>query len=250
MSNDFICLLVDNSNTRTKFVLSGAVHDGEIRYLPTADITEESVVATVSGWSFDRVCLCSVVPWAAQRIVSAFAPLPVDMLGARNVAGVDFSDYPEVETLGADRIANVLAAVRCSPLPLVAVDLGTATTLDVVVERNGQPHFLGGLIAPGYSAMATSLRNNTALLPECALVSEPAVIGRSTQEAMGSALYIGYPGMLDSLLDAINAELGENMSVVLTGGDAELVAPRLRWKCRIEPRLTLQGIALAAGFAF
>lgn len=250
MSKDSVCLLVDNSNTRTKFALSGAVQNEEIRYLPTAEITEESVVAAVSGWSFDRVCLCSVVPWAAQRIASAFAPLPVDMLSAGNAAGVDFSEYPGVATLGADRVANVLAAVRCTPLPLVAVDMGTATTLDVVVERNGQPIFLGGLIAPGYAAMASCLHANTAQLPECSGISEPAVIGRTTQEAMGSALYIGYPGMLDSLLNAIEAEIGENMNVVLTGGDAELVAPGLRRKCKIEPRLTLQGIALAAGFAF
>jgi type III pantothenate kinase len=72
------------------------------------------------------------------------------------------------------------------------------------------------------------------------------VIGRNTKEAMSSAVCVGYPGMLDSLLDAIEVELGEKAHVVITGGDAQTLAPAMRHKCIHVPALTLVGTACAA----
>ncbi len=247
MKPDDVCLLVDNSNTRTKFALSGMGSEAEIRVLSTADISLNSVLDVLDGWSFNRVCLCSVVPWAAEQISKALHSFPLLLLTPSVVSEVDFSGYPGVATLGADRVANVLAAVEHVQPPFVAVDLGTASTFDVVVHGTDRPCFAGGMIAPGVAGMAASLHLSTAQLPSVDSVSVSSVIGRNTQEAMVSAMQIGYPAMVDALLDAIENELGEKINVVLTGGDSLRVARGMRRKCVIVPTLTLQGIALAAG---
>lgn len=240
------CLLIDNSNTRTKFMLCGGGAEPELRVLPTAEISAESLHALLSDWAFRRVALCSVVPWAAEKISSFMKRGELIHVCPENVNEVDFSGYPGCSTLGADRVANVLAAVRYAPLPLVAVDMGTATTLDVVVQGSGGPKFVGGIIAPGLSAVAGCLPCCTAQLPPVNLSACGPVIGRNTEEAMASAVCVGYPGMMDSLLDAIESELGERVHVIVTGGDAARLAPAMRHKCTLVPSLTLEGIARVA----
>ena len=128
------CLLIDNSNTRTKLMLCRPGAEVEVRILPTAEISHESLSRVLSGWSFERVCLCSVVPWAAKVIADCVGDVEFHQMDVESATGVDFSTYPGRATLGADRVANVLAAVQRVPLPLVAVDLGTAATFDVVVQ--------------------------------------------------------------------------------------------------------------------
>jgi type III pantothenate kinase len=184
---------------------------------------------------------------AAAEIIRKFAyGRSVFELRAEVASGVDFSSYPGVATLGADRVANVLAALEYAPLPLVAIDAGTATTFDVVEKGNPMPCFAGGLIAPGLSAVAECLHAKTAQLPQCEPVGGVPIIGRNTREAMSSAIAVGYPGMVDSIVDGIETELGEPVHVLLTGGDAEWLASRMRRDVRIVPDLTLQGIAKAA----
>lgn len=240
------CLLIDNSNTRTKFMLCRVGAEAELRVLPTAEISTESLCAILSDWIFRRVILCSVVPWAAEEISSALKNSELILVSSGNVTGVDFSGYPGRATLGADRVANALAAVRYAPLPLVAVDMGTATTFDVVVQGEAGPKFAGGIIAPGFSAVAGCLPRCTAQLPSVNLNIHGPVIGRNTEEAMASAVCVGYPGMMDSLLDAIESELGERVHVVITGGDAQRLVPAMRHKCIHVPSLTLEGIASVA----
>ena len=249
MKSEGTCLLVDNSNTRTKFALSGT-SGAEIRVLATADISEDNVQQLLEGWAFERVCLCSVVPSAADALRRIFADFPVMNLTHVHATDIDFSLYPGLATLGADRIANVLAACQHAPLPLVAVDLGTASTLDVLCQSQGRASFIGGMIAPGMASVASSMHAHTAQLPDLGNLFHGPVIGRNTREAMAAAVRVGYPGMRDSLLDAIEKELGEEIHVILTGGDASSVAAALRRKCIIVPHLTLQGIALAAGVTF
>ena len=239
-------LLVDNSNTRTKFALWNESGVSEVRVLPTNEVCVEQIQRVLEGWSFDSVCLCSVVPQAAAEIRKFAQEVPVYELCAASVGRVDFSAYPGVSTLGADRVANVLAALKYAPLPLVAVDAGTATTFDVVVEESGQPQFMGGLIAPGLWAVAGCLQPRTALLPMCDPQAEGPVIGRNTAEALSSAVSVGYPGMVEAILDGIEDELGCGIHVVVTGGDAAWLVSRMQRQCELVPDLTMQGIAQAA----
>lgn len=219
----------------------------DFQVLATAEITPSSVQRILQEWEFDKVCLCSVVPWASVIIRRACSGKEIIVLDAGISDSVDFSQYPGIDTLGADRIANVLAAAQRQHFPLVAVDIGTATTFDVVTRGKNAPCFRGGVIAPGIVAMIRGMNDSTAQLPMVDNWQSAAVIGRSTQEAIGSAIRIGYPAMIDAILDSIEHELGQPVHVFLTGGDATSLAPLLRHSCQTVPMLTLQGLAFVAG---
>lgn len=248
MKTPKVCLLVDNSNTRTKFALGSINGVGMPRMLPTKNLSENLITELVRDWRFDCVCLCSVVPEAGEVISKALGAYPLLVVNPDMAAGMlDFSCYPGVATLGADRIANSIAAQRYTPYPLVAVDMGTATTFDVVLNGDKQARFAGGVIAPGFKAFAECLPRATAQLPQPDLLPHAPIIGRNTQEALSAGVCRGYAGLVDSLLDNIEQELGEPVHVILTGGDAEIIAPLLKRRCCIVPALTLHGIAMVAG---
>lgn len=245
-------LLIDNSNGRTKFAIA---EDGrlapDVRLLPTAELAEASVSALLQGWHFNRVALCSVVPHAAdvltrclslkapvQRISAALADLPVD-----------FATYPASATLGADRVANVVAAAALFPgKPLIVIDAGTATTLDVVlpVAAGGRPRYIGGSIAPGLGTLVGALHHATAQLPSIPLSLPEHAVGRNTAEAMRSGCVLGYRGLLRELITAAETECGTPMTLVATGGDAPLLAQLLPEIACVDPLLTLRGIALCS----
>ncbi len=242
-------LLVDNSNTRTKFTLwSGLeVADCPRLSLPTATLSVEGIRAALAshGWSYTATHICSVVPQAARIIAEAVGG-EVHMLEADSPMNISL-DYPHPETLGADRIANAMAAAAFAPLPCVVVDFGTAVTFDVLVAGEGRPRFIGGVIAPGLGAMAQYLERNTALLPALEPQKPAHAIGRSTEEALHSGSCHGYCGMVRGILSALAEELGEAPRVIATGGDAQLLASWLPEIDRVCPNLTFAGLALAAG---
>ncbi len=237
-------LLIDNSNTRTKFRLDFGGHVGEEqRVIPTADITVEAVRDLLRGWRYGRACLCSVVPEAAGTLAAACG-VALDSLGVHSPMNIEL-DYPGLATLGADRIANAMAAAEICPLPCVAVDAGTAVTFDVVVPGGCRARFIGGVIAPGLSVLGRCLSGNTALLPAVEPSGAGRVIGRSTAEALQAGALCGHRGLVREILQSIARELGEKPYVIATGGDAALLAGHLPEIDRVEPLLTFMGLSLA-----
>ncbi|MGN0821421.1 MAG: type III pantothenate kinase [Akkermansia sp.] len=240
-------LLIDNSNTRTKFLLmqEGQLLHGCMRSIPTVEITPASVAALLTGWSFRRAVIASVVPCALE-VLQEVLPCPVTVLTAETCPHPLEFDYPGFKTLGADRVANALAVAVEYALPCIAIDLGTAVTFDVIAERNHRPCFIGGVISPGLMTLAGSLHRNTARLPQIALSKPTQSIGRNTREAMQIGVHLGFAGMVSTIVRSIRNELATEAGLVLTGGDAELIAPHLTGKVTIDPYLTFNGIALAA----
>lgn len=238
-------LLVDNSNTRTKFVLqiNGQLQPCQ-RVLPTDSITPIAVARLLRGWRYDRAQICSVVPGKMAALQDGVA-CPVRSLSRDSHMNIQL-DYPGVATLGADRIANAMAAAALCPLPCVAVDLGTAVTFDVIVAGTPKPRFIGGVIAPGLAAMTQYLSRNTAQLPAIEPEEPQHAIGRSTSEALRAGTVYGYRGLIREILGAIETELGEKPYVIATGGDAVLLASQLDAIDAVDPLLTFRGIALAA----
>jgi len=153
-------------------------------------------------------------------------------------------EYHPPADVGADRLANVAAALELVGAPVVIVDFGTAVTLDVLNRRK---EYLGGIISPGLELAAESLFRRTAKLPQVALSAPPGVIGRNTLDSLRSGLVLGCAALVDGLLERVFAELGERPAVVATGGAAPVVAPSSRHIRRVEPDLTLEGIRLVAG---
>ena len=153
-------------------------------------------------------------------------------------------DHPAA--VGDDRLVNALAAARLYGKPAIVVDLGTATTVDVVAADGA---FIGGAIAAGAGLGLDALATRTAQLPRVPLVMPPRAIGRDTVAAMQSGAVIGHIGLVGELVRAISAELaldgGNPPKVVLTGGlsnsDWAQAVPGVD---AIDPLLTLRGLAI------
>jgi type III pantothenate kinase len=143
--------------------------------------------------------------------------------------------------VGADRVVNAVAAYRRYGGPACVVDLGTATTFDVL---SSEGDYLGGAIAPGVGVAAEALFQRTAKLPRIDLVRPPAAIGKNTIQAMQSGLLFGYVGLVEGLVARFRAELGPEMKVIATGGLASLIAAETDVIDAVDPWLTLEGLRL------
>jgi len=121
------------------------------------------------------------------------------------------------------------------------VDFGTATTFNVVSAGR---EFLGGAIAPGVETAAGALAEVAARLPRVDLRFPPSVIGRNTEEALQAGVLYGYVGLVDGMVRRLQAELGDEATVVATGGLAQLIAPWTATVQVVDPDLTLQGLRL------
>lgn len=236
-------LLVDNSNGRTKFLLS---RDGELSSTPavlsTADITPAALQELLGGWSYDAVLIASVVPACRAAFEQFFTAVPLCFLTVESNTGIDFSAYSR--TLGADRVANAAGIPADGPLPAVAVDAGTAVTFDIVTEANGTRRFLGGVIAPGLPTLRGCLHSSTAQLPEAPLNEQATVLGTDTTTALQSGLLYGFIGSVREILSALTLELGTRPHVIATGGDAPLLARHLPDVINdVDPLLTFRGLA-------
>lgn len=236
-------LLVDNSNTRTKFAL--AAGDAFLREtaLPTADLAPASLAAALDDWDFHAALIGSVVP-AKGRVLEEFlaARAPTRALGPDSPLGIAI-DYPNPASIGADRLANAVGVVARHGAPAVVIDFGTAVTFDVV---SSAPAYCGGAIAPGLGAMGDYLGRRTALLPDFDLAEPPAAIGTSTVGAMQAGAVIGYRGLVREILAAIRAELDQAAIAVATGGDAALIARGVPEIDAVDPQLTLHGLRIVA----
>ena len=142
--------------------------------------------------------------------------------------------------VGADRIANAVAAYDLFGGPTIIADFGTATTCDAVSDSG---EYLGGAIAPGIEISMDALVGRAAALRAVELRPPRNVLGKSTVESIQSGAVYGFAAQVDGLCDRIVAELGE-CTVISTGGLAELITPFSRSIQHLEPWLTLHGLRL------
>ena len=149
--------------------------------------------------------------------------------------------YDNPQEVGADRIANSVAAFEKYGGPCVIVDFGTAITFDVVSE-NGE--YMGGVIAPGIGISSEALFQRAARLPRVEIREPERVIGTNTVSSMQSGLFYGAVGLVDGILDRLFHELGKKTKVIATGGQALLVAAVSKYKPPVEPSLTLEGLRI------
>lgn len=239
-------LLIDNSNSFTKFALATrkAIISAP-RRLSTPAVEPASLTRVLHAWEFDAAVMCSVVPEKGEVISQFLAPRRVLNATAKIKLGVGV-DYPQPGTIGADRLANAASAFARFGAPVVVVDFGTAVSFDIV-SPDGK--YVGGVIAPGLEAMTDYLHQRTALLPKISLLEPPGAIGKSTRHAMLAGAVYGYRGLVKEILDQIKRELGwkKKLKVVATGGYAELIAAGLPEIGTVQPELTLEGLRIIGG---
>jgi type III pantothenate kinase len=143
--------------------------------------------------------------------------------------------------VGADRIANTLAAFRKYGGPAIVIDLGTAVTYDAISAAGD---YLGGAIAPGVGISLDALLAHTAKLVRVELMAPDAVIGRSTVAAIQSGLLWGFVGQIEGMVQRMTEELGGTARVIATGGQAGMVAGLTHVIDEVDPQLTLEGLRL------
>lgn len=141
--------------------------------------------------------------------------------------------------LGADRLANAVAAYERVGGACIAVDFGTALNYDVV---SAEGEYLGGVISPGIEISLEALSQRAAALPKVPLGAPRAAIGRGTLEAIQSGVVFGYAGQVDGLVARIREELGDEATAIATGGFAPIVVPHCDQIDEVDDLLTLQGL--------
>lgn len=149
--------------------------------------------------------------------------------------------YDNPKEVGADRIADAVAAFDLYPGPSVVVDFGTATTFDAI---SGRKEYLGGAIVPGIEISLNSLFASAAALRNVELLEPRGVIGKSTVESIQSGALYGFAEQADGLCRRFRAELGENVTVIGTGGLSTVISKYCREIDVVEPWLTLHGLRL------
>ena len=144
--------------------------------------------------------------------------------------------------VGADRLVNAVAAFEVLGGPCVAIDFGTAITYDVVSDAG---EYLGGIITPGAEISIDALYERAAKLPKVELVEPRALIGKSTVEAIRSGIVFGFAGQVDGIVRRLRAELGQETTVIATGGLAQSLVPAVRETIdEVDDLLTLIGLRL------
>ena len=147
----------------------------------------------------------------------------------------------EPAKVGRDRIADAAAAAAHYPLPCMTVDLGTATTYNVISDKKV---FLGGFIVPGVQTSLRAISAGTAQLPPIAPEPPEHLIGANTVAALNNGAMFGTAAMLDGLADRVEAELGQPLTVVATGGLAPYIMPCCKRKIIYDADLLFKGLAL------
>lgn len=244
------CLLaVDVGNTVTKF---GVFAADELA--GTWEVTTSERCTADEAWA-QAACAIDMLgaPEPASAILSCVVPSLAEvwrsalgkLCGARPyVVGPGLKTgicmrYDDPSEVGSDRVADAVAARETYGAPVVVVDLGTTTNIEVVDESGA---FAGGIIAPGVALGARSLTAAAARLPMIELRAPERVIGRSTRSAMQSGVVLGEAARIDGLLDAVMDELGTDAPVVITGDGAAQVAALISHDAVVDETLTLRGL--------
>jgi len=142
-------------------------------------------------------------------------------------------------SVGTDLIVGAVAGINRYPVPLILIDMGTATTICVVNENK---QYIGGMILPGIGVSMNSLTSRTAQLPRISLDPPKRLIGKNTVECMQSGALYGNASCIDGMVDRIQEELGQEATIVATGGLAKRIIPLCRHRIELDDELLLRGL--------
>jgi len=239
------CIDVGNSALKVADAVDGEV--GEVSRIPTAVYPDTSVVRTILDRSTGPVALVSVVPRWTGAIWELCVARGREVSQATAGSIPITVRIPDPERVGADRLLGAWTARELFGAPVIVVDVGTATTIDVVDGGGG---FVGGAILPGPALAIRSLGSDTALLPTVVPQLPERAIGRDTMEAIQSGVVLGHLTAIEGLLALIIDELDApaRPTVVLTGGGSTVLGS-IDGVDKVDADLLLRGLGMLAGRA-
>src|SRR5579862_2518540 len=249
-------LVVDVGNTQTHFGVfpdDGDQVAEHWRFATVRQSTGDELGAALSnllslrGLGFDDVAhsiVSSTVPQLSEQwmlMSQRYLSQPMLVVGPSIKTGMPLRmDNPRA--VGADRPVNAIAAYERVRDTCVVVDFGTAITYDAV-SSDGE--YLGGIIAPGAEISIEALSERAAKLPKVEMAEPRALIGKSTVEAIRSGIAFGFAGQVEGIVRRLRAELGEETTVIATGGLANALVPFIRETIdQVDEMLTLIGLRL------
>jgi type III pantothenate kinase len=233
---------IDVGNSAVKVARVAADGVGDVLRLPTADGPDPETLERLLAGGSDAIAVVSVVPAWTDAIARAATRAGRSIVVATHETIPLPARVASPSSVGADRLLGAWAARELVGAPCIVVDVGTATTIDVV---DAEGRFVGGAILPGPALAMRSLARGTALLPPVPLEPPDHAVGRDTIEAIASGVVLGHREAIGGLVGRMAQELGGRPTVVLTGGDARLVGTP-DWVDRIEPELILRGLGRLA----
>ncbi|MCE2516816.1 MAG: type III pantothenate kinase [Alphaproteobacteria bacterium] len=203
---------------------------------------------TRAGMATDQVTdivISTVVPACLRSFEGLAEQLSAQVFvidAARGDHGVKVK-IPEPRQAGADRLANTSGAASY-PLPAMVIDFGTATTFDLI---DGEGAYIGGAIAPGVNLSINALHQAAARLPLIETThwtADTPVLGATTVDAMNSGLYYGYISLVEGMITRLKAAYGHDMTVIATGGLANIFSTEINGVDHHDPDLTIRGMAM------
>ena len=185
--------------------------------------------------------ISSVVPAVTntvKRAIERFLGIDAIVIGPGIKTGLSILiDNPS--QLGSDLVVDAVAGLSEYPVPMIIIDMGTATTVSVI---NSRKEYIGGMIVPGLAISHDALISRTSQLSKIAFETPKKVIGSNTVDCIKSGLLYGNAGMLDGLIDRINESLGEKCTVVATGGLSTVVTPLCKNEIIVDEDMLLKGL--------
>lgn len=237
---------IDVGNTMTKIATFSSNKLVKSKSIITSKFIEDTYSHIFEMEEIPFSC-CSVVPKATERMLSALEKKKCSyyLLNHKSIGNFPLA-YPFPSEIGADRLANAIAVHSFYETPAIVIDMGTATTFDVVSKSGG---YEGGVITPGAQGFLDFLHEKTALLPNLKLKNYENFsnsLPRSTEHAMQFGARVGYSQMVLGILNTLSSQteilFGEKPKVLLTGGSSLLseIPEAIH-----QPNLTLLGLAKA-----
>lgn len=243
-------IAVDIGNTETTVGIGSKDNWDSYRFTTRDTNTPDELLALFNSTfqiksevkkDIEGAIICSVVPQATNSFSEAirkYLNLEPVIVGPGIKTGLKVNiDNPK--ELGPDRIANSVAGYLITETDTVVIDLGTATTFDVVSKNK---EYFGGSIAPGIKISLDALTSKTASLKSVELDTPNKVIGKNTYEAIQSGLIMGHASMIDSMVEKIILEIDIEPKIILTGGLSKVVQPILNVNVENIENLTLVGL--------
>lgn len=249
-------LVVDVGNTQTHFgvfPLGSDTVSEHWRFATVRESTSDELGAALSnllalrGLGFDEIT-ASIVSSTVPQLSEQWTAMAERYLGhGMLVVGPSIRTGMPIRIdnpreVGADRLVNAVAAYERVQRACVVVDFGTAITYDAVSDAG---EYLGGIISPGAEISIDALYERAAKLPKVELAEPRGLIGKSTVEAVRSGIVFGFAGQVEGIVGRLRAELGEDTTVIATGGWAPALVPYVRETVdEVDDLLTLIGLRL------
>ena len=191
------------------------------------------------------VVIGSVVPmltYVFEKLSRRYFEVDALLVDGKAELGITYEVDSPPELIGPDRIANALAVRERYHANCIVVDLGTATTFDLI---SAQGTYLGGVIAPGIRTCAEALVDKAAMLSRVEIEASAKVIGKDTKTMMQSGIFYGAICQIDGIVEKLKQEWGVECKIIATGGFVNMLAKFSRQIDTVDPNLTLDGLRIA-----